>query len=185
MTQTLPSNLWESQIIKDRLILEANFDGNRGIPKKPHFWVLVPHADTKNGSVILKNFDTTIEDIEPHPMQQDFARGLQEHLMKEASFDGLWIVGWTHPPTSYGVLTEQDNVWNRLIFIWLDKDGDPQYTLESELPVINIISHGIDYYINLAHKTHEQWNEIYGNDVLKSDMMLKDEQQKKAVLESL
>jgi len=185
MTATLPNNLWNSPIIKQRLMMEATFDGDRGIPKKPHFWVLVPRADIKAGKVLLKNFDPNMLDREPHPDQQAFAERLQVALMKEAHFNGLWIVGWTHPPSTYGILTEQDNCWNRLIFIWLDRDGDPQYTLESELPVINIIAHGKDYYVGLAHEAHDSWREMYGEDVLKSDMMLRDDQQKKAVLESL
>lgn len=181
----LPSNLWKSPIIKERLVLEANFDGNHGLPAKPFFWVLVPEADRKDGTIVLKNFEPSISNIEPHPLQQDFARGLQQELQKEAGFNGLWLVGWTHPPSSYGALTDTDNCWNRLIFIWHDKDGDPQYTVESELPFVNVIQHGMDYYVGLAHKSHDQWREIYSEKAMKQDMMLTEDQQKRMTLEAL
>lgn len=181
----LPSNLWKSPVIQSRFLLEANFEGHRGFAAKPYYWVIVPEADTKEGHIVIKNFKPNLQDAEPHPLQQDFAQGLQDQLMKEAHFYGLWTVGWTHPPSAYDTLTDTNNCWGRLIFIWHDKDGDPQYTLESELDFIEVIKHGMDYYLGLANDAHQQWREVYSDSILKSDMMLTEDQQKKASIEAL
>lgn len=181
----LPQNLWKSPVIKARLDMEAAFECRHGISDKKHYWVLVPESDTRNGVVILKNFEPNLQDVEPHEMQQEFARQVQQMLQKEASFDGLWLVGYTHPPSSYGVLTDTENCWNRLIAIWHDQDGDPQYTLESDLPFINQLQAGEMYYVELAHQSHKQWEKIYGRKAMKSDMLLEEGQTTKAALEAL
>ena len=181
----LPSNLWKSPVIINRLLLEAGFECNHGAPNKQHYWVLAPHAESKDGVHLMRNFLPSLSDAEPHMMQQEFAKNVQRQLMKEVAFDGLWLVGFTHPPTTYGVITDTENCWNRMICIWHDEDGDPQYTLESDLPFVTQISHGVEYYVGLANQSHEQWKEGYHIDVLKKEMNLDDDDVSKAVLESL
>lgn len=182
---TLPSNLWKSPVIKARLQLEANFESNHGIAEKPFYWALVPYADSKDGFHVLQNYKEDLTHCDPHMMQQEFAKNLQRELQAEAHFDGMWLVGFTHPPTSYGTLTDTENCWNRLICIWHDEDGDPQYTVESDLPFINQIQSGVEYYIGLAFQAHEQWKEIYSSVTLKEDMGLDEDQQTKAAQEAL
>lgn len=182
----LPNNLWKSPQIKARLTAEACFEGERGISPKSHYWVVVPQADTGRGVVELSNFKPTIQDIEPHEMQQQFAVELQKELQHHAHFDGLWIVGFTHPPGTYGVLTDTENCWGRLIMIWCDKDGDPQYTIENERPFIRQFEDGPNYWIEQAHIAHQAFLPVYGADAMKKDMGLKEgEHQRKASLESL
>lgn len=181
----LPNNLWKSPVIQERLMVEAAFEGDRGAPETPLFWVVVPQADTKDDQLVFSNFEPTLQRPLPHELQIDFAKGLQKDLQKEAGFDGLWVVGWTHPPSVMGVLKDMDNCWNRLIFIWLDKDGDPQFTLESELAFVQIVQHGIEYYIGLAHDAHKQWKDLYSDKALKADMDLTEDQQRRAALEAL
>jgi len=181
----LPSNLWKSPVIKSRLLEEAAFEGQQGLAEKVFYWVIVPEADSKDGTIVLKNFKPNLTDIEPHEMQKHFVKELQRFLMKEIHFNGMWTVGWTHPPTSYDVLTADDNCWNRLIFIWHDADGDPHYTLESEMPFIQMVESGMQYYAELANQAHEQWREVYSSTRMKSDMMLTEDQQTKASLEAL
>jgi len=182
----LPSNLWKSPVIKKRLFIEASFDSNYGVPDKKHYWIIAPEADSKNGKVVLKNFEPDeLLNIPPHPMQEHFAEELQGYLTKELNFNGLWLVGWTHPPQIQALLGDQDNCWSRLVMIWHDEDGDPQYTVESELPFANMIALGFQYYAGLANQAHEQWNEMYSGKVLKSDMNLSDNQQTTVALNAL
>lgn len=181
----LPEKLWNSPVIQQRLLQEAMFDCRYGVPEKAYFDLIVPEADARSGQINLRNYAPSLGEPAPHPIQVQFAKNLQDVLMREANFDGLWIVGWTHPPTKYAVLTEMDNAWQRLVLIWLDADGDPQYTIDYDKPVIQIISDGIDLHAQKAVDAHDQWREIYGHDVMKDDMMLTEDQVSKKALESL
>ncbi len=184
--KSLPSELWNSPVIKKRLFAEACFECDWGIPDKKFYWCMVPLADSKNGFAVLKNYKDDAMNSDPHEMQQVFARKIMEELQRHAHFDGLWLVGFTHPPTSYETLTDTgNNCWNRMICIWFDDDGDPQYTLESDLPFIKQAEVGEQYYVNLAQEAHASWKEIYGRGAMKTDMMLKDGQTKMAALEAL
>ena len=181
----LPSNLWKSPVIQDRLIQEALFDCRYGVPAKPYFDVIVPQADTKSGHIQLRNYTPSMAEVAPHPIQTQFAKNLLDILMKEAHFNGLWLVGWTHPPTTYAALTEMDNAWQRLIIIWLDKDGDPQYTIDYDKPVIEIIADGLELHTQKIVGAHDQWREIYSDTKMKTDMALTEDQQKRMTLEAL
>ena len=185
MGRDLPNNLWKSPFIKQRLLAEACFEGERGISEKKQYWVVVPQADTGRGVVELKNFKPNLQDVEPHEMQQHFAVEVQNLLQQEAHFDGSWIVGFTHPPNAYGVLTDTENCWNRLIMIWLDEDGDPQFTLESERPFIQQFEDGPNYWVEMAHNAYKAYKPMFGKEAMKSDMLLRDGDQHRPALESL
>lgn len=183
--KTLPDNLWKSPVIKQRLAQEACFECRWGISDKKQYWCMAPFADSKLGVQILRNYEDSLTNCDPHDLQQDFARKIMQALQKQAHHDGLWLVGYTHPPSTYGVITDSENCWNRMIAIWFDDDGDPQYTLESDLPFIKQVEAGEQYYVGLAAQAHDQWKEIYGRRAMKSDMMLKESQTKQAALEAL
>lgn len=186
MKRVTTSDLWKSPVIQKRLYQEACFESaGRGLPEKPHYWCLVPQADTGDGSTVLKNYEAGLVNADPHEMQQNFALNVMQALQKEAHFDGLWLVGFTHPPSSDGVLKDTENCWYRLICIWFDEEGDPQYTLESDLPFIMQLQSGEAYYVGLAYQAHEQWRDIYGRKAMKQDMMLADGQTKAAAMEAL
>jgi len=191
----LPHDLWKSPVIKKRLFAEACFECDWGIPDKKFYWCMVPLADSKSGFQVLKNYGTKPSNPDPHEMQQIFARRIMEELQHQCHFDGLWLVGFTHPPYTPGYLDflekhavvaqDIDNCWGRMIAIWFDEDGDPQYTLESDLPFIKQAEVGEQYYVGLAQQAHAQWKEIYGRGAMKQDMMLKEGQTHKSALEAL
>lgn len=182
----LPSNLWKSSVIKNRLTAEACFECNHGISLKKHYWVQVPESDTKTGSIELKNYKAGIQDCDPHEMQQQFAISLQRSLMENANFDGLWIVGFTHPPSTYEVLTDTGNCWNRLIMIWLDEDGDPQFTVESDRDFANMLEDSPEYWIERAVEAYQAYLPVFSQKALKQDFLLKEgEHQKREALEAL
>lgn len=181
----LPSNIWNSRAIRLRLFQEAGFDCNWGISEKKHYWVVVPQNDSADGVAILKNYEGSLTNVDPHEMQQEFAKIVLRALQSEYHYDGAWAVGFTHPPTSYGVLTDTANCWNRLIAVWHDEDGDPQYTMESDLPFASQMEAGEAYYVGLAIKSHEQWREVYGKKAMKDDFGITEDQTTKAALEGL
>jgi hypothetical protein len=190
--KSLPSELWNSPVIKKRLFAEACFECDWGISHKKFYWVMVPHADSKDGVITLLNYEQSVINDDPQDIQKRFARKLMVELQRKMHHDGLWIVGFTHPPyrTTHEIITDTgDNCWNRLFAIWLDADGDPQYTFESDLPFVQQIEGGddkaVERYMGLAAKSHQQWKEIYGPMAMKRDMMLKEGQSRRAALEAL
>lgn len=183
---SLPEHLWNSPVIKKRLFNEAGFESNNGAPHKVHYWVIAPEGNTKRGEVILKNFIPNFADIEPHEMQQEFARQVQKMLQSGAHHDGLWLVGWTHPPATGDVVRiDGSNCWDRLIMLWLDEDGDPKYTLESDIPFAEMMENGEAYYLGLAEQAHASWEEAYGKKAMKDDFAVTEDQQTKAALAAL
>lgn len=185
MPKTLPSELWKSPVIQKRLFAEACFECDWGIAEKKFYWCMVPMADSRSGVQVLQNYETNHSNGDPHDMQQNFAHKIMQELQKQAHFDGLWLVGFTNPPTTYETLTDADNCWNRLIAIWFDEDGDPQYTVESDFPFIKQLEMGEQYYVGLAQQAHASWTEMYGKKAMKTDFMLKEGQTNKAALEAL
>ena len=179
----LPENIWDSPEIKTRLEQEAEFSEGWG---KKLYWVMVPEGNTGKGLVVKKNFTPNLIDIEPHPQQRQFAENLQSLLQRELHYDGLWIVGWTNPPaTGSSLHVAGDNVWSRLFMIWLDEDADMHFTVESELPVIEILNHGEPHYVMKAEEAMEKWREEYGKKAMKDDFGISESQQTKKTLISL
>jgi hypothetical protein len=181
----LPSELWNSPVIRKRLWQEAGFECDHGISAKQQYWCMVPQADSGTGVQILRNFDDSPMNCDPHELQQAFAREIMGELQKEAGMGGFWLVGFTHPPSNYGVITETENCWNRMIAIWFDGDGDPQYTVETDRPFIDQARMGAASFVGIAAQAHGKWLEMYGPKAMKSDMMLKEGQTSKAALEAL
>ncbi len=182
----LPQNLWNSLVIKKRLLQEAGFECRYGLPSKRHYWIVAPEADTKAGTILLRNFKPSFIDIEPHDSQQQFVMMLQPLLQHNVGHDGLWLVGWTHPPsTAQAVRVDGDNAWSRLVMIWLDQDGDPKFTAESDMPFYDMVKEGVNYYAGLAEQAYTQWLEMVGPAAIKDDFGIGEDQQRKAALEAL
>lgn len=183
---SLPEHLWNSPVIRKRLYDEAGFESNHGAPHKVHYWMIVPEANIMRGEVILKNFEPNFCDIEPHEMQQEFARQVQKMLQSGLHHDGMWICGWTHPPASHDVIrVDGSTCWDRLVMIWLDEDGDPKFTVESDIPFAAMMESGERYYYDLAERAWGAWDEFYGKKAMKDDFAVTDGQQTKAALASL
>lgn len=186
MILNLPENIWNSRSLRSRFLAEANFDCAWGFSDLKHYWILAPQADSPYENAVVKNFEPSIMYLEPHPIQQEFAKELKSALQTDCGNDGIWVVGFTHPPSmGDAVAIEGDTVWSRMIMIWLDKDADPHYTLESDLPVDEIIKNGIQTYLDHANEAQKQWREQYSLDRMTSDMGLKEDQLVKESLSTL
>jgi hypothetical protein len=184
--KNLPSNIWESPAIRKRLYQESCFECDWGIADKKQYWAVAPIPDDKHGVATLRNYDPKgILNSDPHQIQQIFAQDVRKMLQSEAGFDGLWVVGYTHPPTTTEVLKDGDNCWGRLFMLWLDEDADTQFTMEADIPFVQMFERGAKYYVGMANEAHETWKEIYSQKVLKEDMGLGADQQKKVALETL
>lgn len=181
----LPDGIWNSTNIRKRLFQEAHF-----VPgEKPHYWVVVPTNETSSiKTTVLQNFDCPEGsfNILPHELQQAFARDLREMLQANIHHDGVWIVGWTNPPSAAEVMrTDDANAWDRLMAIWLDEDGDPKFSFESEAMFIEMIQNGPTYYVGLCAQSWEAWDKAYGKQAMKSDFGVSDDQMIKRTLSTM
>ncbi len=69
--------------------------------------------------------------------------------------------------------------------IWLDQDGDPKFTAESDMPFYDMVKEGVNYYAGLAEQAYTQWLEMVGPAAIKDDFGIGEDQQRKAALEAL
>lgn len=176
-----PDYVLESPVMNMRLEQEAVFEINNDDYLIGKFWAIAVRP-SDGFPVVNMNFIPSPLEIEPHEVQKNFAADLLRALHKEASFGGGWLVGFTHPPemvTSFIKAEEPDNVWARMFFIWLDEDGDPQFTVDTQLPVMHVLSAGVENYLGLAYKAKQEWDEYAGKTMLK-EMGVKDSQMVKA-----
>lgn len=80
----------------------------------------------------------------PHVFQQDFAFELVRKLNKQISNGGTWTVGWC-------------DGWGKLIILWLDQDGDVQFTVEDDEPVNVILEAGADHFLSQCFDAYGKW----------------------------
>lgn len=82
----------------------------------------------------------------------DMAPALQHHL----HHDGRWVVMLTHPrpPASPNAMFIE---YARFAFVWLDSDGDPQFTVENEEVWWKILTAGQECWLEQAELAWQSW----------------------------
>ncbi len=132
-------------LIRQRLSLEAeDTQGNL-----TGFWAVLTRLNGETERIA----DTWQS---PDPTQQMFAADMAQALNKHLRHDGAWIVFFTHPgPTEAGILTESlFRCWH---FLWIDEDGDPQFTVDNEDAFHVVLGEGPDHWIDQAAFAWSQW----------------------------
>lgn len=185
----LPDKLWKSTAIQDRLTLEAEAEASFGKADRAQYWFIVPEADDPQSRklVYVCNYDMdSMMNVNPHEIQQDFCVQFVRKAMREMSYNGYWMCGWTHPP-AWGESLKEDgeNCWNRLCIMWADEDGDIQFTYEIEHTVNLMMQNGIDYYIKQSEDAYLRYLEIAGPKALKENLGIKENQQSKEALKTI
>lgn len=184
--KNIPHSIWNSKAIRKRLMQEAHFEGSIGQPEKPQYWVNVPLTDTF-GETTLRNYNPGIFDSDPHEIQQVFAKVVRKMLQAKYGHDGLWMVGWTHPPATWQqIRVDGDNVWGRMIMLWCDEDADPQFAIEfDDEKFVEMMSKGEAYYVDQAERAWISWDEYFGKKAQKSDLCVSEAQTHKEALSTL
>jgi hypothetical protein len=151
--------VYTSTTILERLQQEAEIDGDQ-IPSRPLYWCTfqLPNKEIHTNMNFKPDFATVL----PHELQIDFAKGVLKALNTEVGHGGAWIVGYTHPPSKGEcVKVEGDNVWDRLFCIWLDQDGDPQFTVENiRWTFHEMLEAGAEFWMSQGQMCYSKWQEL-------------------------
>lgn len=123
----LDEDLKISATLRQRLADEATFDNGQpgGI------WFVLRRNSGAMQSVKGMNLL-----MAPHPAQQMWAMDMAKALNRHLHHDGFWVVGFTNPPPNAfmlgGIVLDDEPIYERWFILWVDKDGDPQFTIEND-----------------------------------------------------
>src|SRR5258708_10303191 len=95
----------------------------------------------------------------PLDEQVMFACDMAEALNKHIHHDGRWIVQLVHPDLRAFVplVVTEAVLYREFRFIWLDEDGDPQFTYECGFPLEQWLLAGWRSWVEQAETAHAQW----------------------------
>lgn len=138
----LDPKLYQSAAVLQRMDAEA--EGGA--------WCAVAYMRDGNAVMLASQ---SVPDWAPDQMMfaNDMAKGLNRHL----HHDGFWLVGWTHP-APFVILGAAGRTYRRMVMIWCDQDGDPQFTIESEDPVWKILECGPMQWAEQAEQAWQKWH---------------------------
>lgn len=101
------------------------------------------------------------------PVQTIWAVDLLHLLNRELHHDGAWVVVFTHPqPTEMGniLLNPSHARYGRYAIMWMDADGDVQFSMEWERGVTSdlkewpdVVAEGIEAKANKAEAAWQAW----------------------------
>lgn len=136
--------------------MEAEFDGGPG--------VLYGFAIPEDGRATPFWASASRNDmpaVRPVPEQQMFAADMAAALNRALHHDGAWLVAFTHPETHVmGLPLIGSSVpvpFGRWVALWIDGDGDPQFTMDNEDPFVECLVSGVQYWIEQAEQAWQRW----------------------------
>lgn len=95
----------------------------------------------------------------PLPEQVMFACDMAEALNKHIHHDGRWVVQLVHPMAKAFVPTVamEPVQYQEFRFLWLDEDGDPQFTFECGFPLEQWLVTPWQSWVQSAEEAHATW----------------------------
>lgn len=147
-----------------RLNLEAEADGDMPAPNPPLWYAVmeteagIQHVESHH----VWNHHAMVVD-RPRPLENQivWAECLVRLLNKHVGFDGSWLVEFTHYPDLGTCLSvDPDLNWRRIVLIWMDKDGDVQFSSEITDPFVHVISTQPEHWIEQMTEAYENWKDI-------------------------
>lgn len=103
----------------------------------------------------------------PGIVQQMWAQEIATRLQKELHHDGFWIVVFVDPmePSIFVAQDGHSTVFRAVRLIWLDADGDFQFTVEINERFGRIMSEPTDSWLQQCEQSWQQWKVLH-NEVL-------------------
>jgi len=138
--------------LRARFAMEAEMEEGNG-----QFYAVIHKAD---GSFT----DHNPYSPELDPMQAEFARDCLRLFNRELHHDGAWVAIFTHPKPAGPLQTCTE--YARFGFIFIDKDGDAQFTVDWEdgtgelLDFSDCLLAGIDAWGDIAEAAWESWHTL-------------------------
>ncbi len=148
MARKFDDTLLDTDVLDRRLIGEANFESG----EDTRFWVAKFRA---NGMPEMK-----ARGLNPPVSYQVMACDLGTALNDMIHHDGAWLVAWTDPlePTIEEALLGAEIVPQRMILLWIDDAGDPQFTIEIVERFADIVECGILHWVEQAEDGWKAWH---------------------------
>jgi hypothetical protein len=108
---------------------------------------------------------------EADPLQAGWVRDVLRMLNSELHYDGAWVCCFTHPaPTG---LVQRFVEYNRCCWIWLDRDGDPQFTSDwvkdghhQHLDFADVVISGVVSQVQRCEMAYSAYFEMMQTDML-------------------
>lgn len=148
MGHKMDDRLLITDAVETRLGDEADFNLGAGDRR---YWKCAVLSD---GSAMIQASGFT-----PGPEYQAAALDLVKLLNGAIGHDGAWIAAWTEwTPTVEDVLCGAGGHPERLVLLWIDHGGDPQFTVEIEDSLVDIVTAGPDHWIEQCEEAWGKWH---------------------------
>lgn len=137
--------------LRERLHLEGCFEGAKGA-----IWSVLLRSNGQPVEVL----STKAKGWNPLPEQKMFAHDMVRALNKHLHHDGKWIVAFTHPSTFKTPAQHATKCvyFNRWLFLFVDKDGDPQFTMDNDNLFAEVLEAGPDKWMEDAERAWQTWH---------------------------
>lgn len=140
--------------LKERLDLEAAADGELHPGAIPSYYAFMK---LESGQILpFAGGDRTIE---PSEIQKVFGTVMCEALNSDLHHDGAWVVAFTHPPSLFFVGKDVSN-WQRMVRVFIDKDGDAQFSIETTGDFSAICTNKIEDWVQGAELCWSKWRHL-------------------------
>ena len=104
----------------------------------------------------VHTIEVDVHALSPTPEQAIFSRDMCEALDKELAYNGSWVVQWVKPMPVGNLLCNPPE-YSQVNFLWLDEDGDVQFTIEAEHNIITLLSSGKIHWMDQCNQGWEAW----------------------------
>ena len=94
--------------------------------------------------------------VSPSPLQDMIARDIVGRFNREIHFDGTWLAVLTDLPSGAALVLSDLN-YDAMRFLWMDGDGDVQFTIEVWDDPVSVAMAGMVHWMEQAVEAHQQW----------------------------
>lgn len=151
--RSFDDSLLATRAFRARLQAEAEFDGGNG---------MFQMVAVRDGGLFV-GFDSGTLAPGLTPEQQCWAEAMLTVLNREIHHDGAWVIQFTHPATNavHGILMPgAPAVYERIAFLWMDADGDVQFTHDTVSPFDAVWAEGPMPWVERCEQSWAAWDHL-------------------------